>query len=109
MEILVKISIQSFKTEPSFSFFFRLEKKLGNNWCYQNHIHQSLNLVVESQKIHQIYSNVAIFGMRATIKKVHAEYHEPVGIRKTMDSSTAKYCYKLSFIWFSLKLLILEV
>ena len=49
------------------------------------------------------------FVMPRTIGKLHSEYHEPVGIRKAMDSSTAACSYKLGFIRFYLNLLISKV
>ena len=49
------------------------------------------------------------YAMPRTIGKLHAEYHEPVGIRKAMDSSTVACSYKLGFIWFYLNLLISKV
>ena len=39
------------------------------------------------------------FAMRVAIGKVHAEYHDPVGIRKAMDSSTVGCSYKLGCIY----------
>ena len=40
------------------------------------------------------------FAMSVSIGKVHAEYHEPVGICKAMDSGTAGCNYKLGRIYF---------
>ena len=38
------------------------------------------------------------FAMPIAIGKVHAEYHDLVGMHKAMDSSTAEYSYKLGCI-----------
>ena len=38
------------------------------------------------------------FAMPRATGKLHAEYHEPVEIRKAIDSSTAACSYKLGFI-----------
>ena len=36
--------------------------------------------------------------MPVAIKKVRAEYHDPVGIFRAMNSSTTECCYKLDYI-----------
>ena len=38
------------------------------------------------------------FAMPVAIAKVHAEYDDPVGIRKAMDSTTAGRSYELGCI-----------
>ena len=49
----------------------------------------------------KIYNKKNPFAMPVASRKVHAEYHDPVGIRKVMDSCAVGCSHKLGFILIS--------
>ena len=59
----------------------------------------SRKLAINPLELSQYYMvHQVLFIMSVATGKVHAECHDPVGIRKAMDSSTAGCSYKLGCI-----------